>query len=92
MDRFERLATEYGLDPDKRNLKLSQGLRGTAYDVYAKLPPNKVTDYQALKEALLTRYELTAEAYRKKFRNARRGKGETYNQFTDRLDTYLQKC
>ena len=91
LDRFERTAKEYELDETKWSFKLAQSLRGHAYDVYAKLPLNQVDNFKALKQALLVRYELTADAYRKKFRNTRKDKGETYAQLADRQDTYLRK-
>ena len=66
-------------------------MRGKAYDDYAKLPETQLDDYAALKRALLIRYELTAEAYRRKFRQVRKDKGETFAQMADRQDTYLRK-
>ena len=91
LDRFEALANEYNLDNSKWNLKLSQALRGVAYDTYAKLPPQRRNEYTELRSALLRRYELTPEAYRQKFRTLRKEKTETFAQFTDRLDSCLQK-
>ncbi|WP_353803955.1 hypothetical protein, partial [Acinetobacter baumannii] len=91
LTRFERLATEYKLDPTHWSFKLSQGLRGKAYDIYSKLPTDRVTDYHKVKEALLTGFELTGECYRQKFRTNRRVKGESYAQFADRLSTTLDK-
>ena len=91
LDRFERSAKQYELPMDKYTFKLAQALRDRAYDVYLGLPSDKQTDYDALKQALLEHYELTAEAYRRKFRNARKERGETFERFADRSESYLQK-
>jgi hypothetical protein len=91
LDRFERTAAHYELEESQWNFKISQYLRGKAYEVYQKLPSTKRDDFQALKTSLLTRYALTAEEYRKKLRNSRKEKGETFEQFADRQETYLQQ-
>ena len=91
LDRFERLATAHGIPEQRWYLLLAQGLRGRSYEVYAKLPTSQIGDYKALKQALLKRFDLNAEAYRKKFRNARKDKGESFSQFIERLDDYLSK-
>ena len=91
LDRFERIATEYNLPEDKWCWKLSQSLRGRAYEVYQKLPSDRGDDYDYLKQALLVRYELTADAYRTKFRSAKRDRGESYSQYKDRLGGYFEK-
>ena len=91
LDRFEGLAQEFRLDRTKWNLKLAQALRGNAYDTYQKLPASKKDVYAELKAALLRRYELNADAYRRKFRTIKKEKTETVAQFVDRLDTLLNK-
>ncbi|XP_055898604.1 uncharacterized protein LOC129928397 [Biomphalaria glabrata] len=48
-------------------------------------------DYAALKQALLVQFELTAEAYQKKFRTSRLERRETYGNLCDRLDKYLKR-
>ena len=44
-----------------------------------------------MKEALLRRYNLTDEGYRKKFRENQPDDGETPQQFLVRLKNYLEK-
>ena len=44
-----------------------------------------------MKEVLLKKYHLTAEGYRKKLREARLGKDETYTQLAVRLRRYFDR-
>ncbi|XP_055882149.1 uncharacterized protein LOC129925752 [Biomphalaria glabrata] len=87
--RFEEVARFYGLPEEKWCFRLSQCLRGKAYEVYSKLPSGQREDYTALKQALLVQFELTAEAYHKKFRSSRLERRETYGNLCERLDKYL---
>ncbi|XP_055889335.1 uncharacterized protein LOC129926885 [Biomphalaria glabrata] len=89
--RFEEVASYYGLPEEKWCFRLSQCLRGKAYEVYSKLPSGQREDYAALKQALLVQFELTAEAYQKKFRTSRLERRETYGNLCDRLDKYLKR-
>ncbi|KAK0063095.1 zinc finger protein [Biomphalaria pfeifferi] len=61
------------------------------YEAYLKLPYFQRDDYEALKEALLVQFELTAEPYHKKFRGSRLERRETYTNICDRLDKYLRR-
>ena len=91
LQKFERMAKEHELPQEKWNLKLSQGLSGSAYDVYTRLPQDQENNYISLKQALLRRFHLNAESYRKEFRAARRVKHESFEQFADRLRVLLHK-
>ncbi|KAK0064156.1 zinc finger protein [Biomphalaria pfeifferi] len=51
--RFEEVARYYGLPEEKWCFRISQCLRGKAYEVYSKLPSGQREDYAALKQALL---------------------------------------
>lgn len=55
--RFERYATAQKSEKDSWAVNLSALLQGRALDVYALLPQEKATDYDALKTALLKRFE-----------------------------------
>jgi len=44
-----------------------------------------------LKQALLKRYQLTEEGFRKKFRTSLPEKGENASEFAVRLDRYLSR-
>ena len=72
LTRFEKAARTFDLPEDKWCDRLSLLLRGRAFDVYDKLSTEGETDYNTLKNALLVKFELTANCYRKKFRGARK--------------------
>ncbi|CAG5120262.1 unnamed protein product, partial [Candidula unifasciata] len=91
LEKFENVARSYLLDKEKWCLKLSLSLRGPSYECYSRLPPGQETNFEFLKNSLLKRYELTASAYRNKFRNAKREPGETISQFFSRIKSYLLK-
>jgi len=50
-----------------------------------------VNDYEKLKSALLKRYQLTADGFRKRFRTSRPEAGESSSQFITRIGNYLQR-
>ena len=85
LQRFEAMSVAMGLERNKWNLKLSQGLRGTGYEVYTRLPPGHENNYDELKTALLKRFEVTSHTYRKKFRAAKREPGELFAAYSLRL-------
>ncbi|XP_070182906.1 uncharacterized protein [Littorina saxatilis] len=59
--------------------------------LYNALDDDEARDYQALKKALLQRFNLTAEAYRRRLRNSKRLSGELSHQFVARLNLYLRR-
>ena len=68
---------------------LSALLKGRALDVYSMMPTEYANDYDQLKDALLKRYQLTADGFKRRFRSATPETGETPIQFLTRLDNYL---
>ena len=89
LHRFERYATAKHWKPEVWATHLSALLKGRALDVNALLPSDKAVDYNELKKALLKRYELTEDGFKRKFRACRPECGETFCQFTVRLASYL---
>ncbi|KAJ8040042.1 hypothetical protein HOLleu_14229 [Holothuria leucospilota] len=87
--RFERFAQIAGWDQSEWARMISTLLTGRALEVYSRLPLEQATSYEKLKEALLHKYQLTAEGFRVKFRSSKREKSETYIQYIDRLKQYL---
>ncbi|KAJ8032606.1 hypothetical protein HOLleu_26172 [Holothuria leucospilota] len=78
LKRFERYATVRGWPESDWATSLCASLTGKALEVYTRLPDDHAMDYQKLKEALLRRYELHDEGFRRKFRSSRLESGETY--------------
>ena len=91
LHRFERYALAQSWNKDLWATHLSALLKGKALNVYALLPSDQALDYDALKMALLKRYELTEDGFKRKFRSCRPELGETFCQFSVRMSSYLTK-
>ena len=89
--RFERYATVQKWEPDTWATGLSVLLHGKALDVYALMSKVDALNYDKLKVALLKRYELTEEGFRRKYKKCRPEKGETFQQFTTRMKSYFTR-
>ncbi|XP_069140935.1 uncharacterized protein [Argopecten irradians] len=89
--RFERYATTQRWDKVHWATNLSVLLKGRALDVFSRLPVDQSLDYDALKAALLKRFEMTEEGFRKRFRTGRPETGETFSQFGVRMESYLMR-
>ena len=87
--RFERYASNEGWNRDCYALYLSALLEGTALEVYHRLSDQEANDYDALKEALLRKYSLTVEDFRKKFYFSKQSASETASQFFSRLEHFF---
>ena len=87
--RFERYATAQKWEPDTWATGLSALLQGKALDVYALMPKEDALNYDKLKVALLKRYELTEEGFKRKFKKCRPENCETFQQFTTRMKSYF---
>ena len=89
--RFERYATAQKWEPDTWATGLSALLQGKALDVYALIPKEDALNYDKLKVALLKRYELTEEGFKRKYKKCRPENGETFQQFTTRMKSYFTR-
>src|SRR6218665_1089767 len=89
--RFEKYATIRKWENQEWAVYLSALLKGRALDVYARMPPEQYDNYEALKNALLKRYEMTEEGFRKRFHNSKPETGESPQQFITRLESYLMR-
>ena len=63
----------------------------TVYQADIFLTVCQVDRYIKVKKAILKRYELTSEAYRRKFRNSRRAADETLAEWSVRLTRYVDQ-
>ncbi|XP_073498564.1 uncharacterized protein [Phyllobates terribilis] len=82
---FEKTCRQYHLPLEQWALYLAPGLRGKAAEVFADLPSDLDGNYEAIKEALVRKYNLTSEVYRRKFRNLQRGSADSYADFVSTL-------
>ena len=74
--RFERFAESAGWKKESWAVSLSALLTGKALDIYYRLAPEDSADYDCLKTALLKRYGLTSEGYRRKLRGSKPEQGK----------------
>ena len=91
LTRFESYALSNKWDPSMWASYLSALLKGRALEAFVRLSRDDQSDYGQIKEALLTNFDLTKRSFRKKFRDCRPEKAETFRQFSGRLASYLDK-
>jgi len=70
LGRFERFAETQKWKREHWAMYLSALLKGRALDVYSRMPSEQAGDYDRLKDALLKRYLLSADGFRKRFLSA----------------------
>lgn len=63
-------------------------MKDSALDVYAMLQKEESLDYDHLKLALLQRFELTEDGFKRKFRTRRK---RNVVQFSVRMSSYLRR-
>ena len=90
LSRFETLAKAYGLPVDLWSLELCKSLDGIALQVFESLSAEHRLDYDALKYALLKRFEITEGTFRKLFLNSKTAPMESQSDFVQRLTGYLR--
>ena len=91
LNRFERYANAQQWSKDVWAVHLSALLTGKALDTYSRLDDDDARDYEKVKAAILKRYSLTSDGFRKKFRTAKPEPGETAEQFVTRIRRYLDR-
>ena len=89
LSRFEKYAVANKWDRSIWAAYLSALLKGRALEVYDRLSVADANDYEKLKDALLKNFDMTERGFRKKFRNDRPERSETFIQFRSRLRSYL---
>ncbi|XP_075683474.1 uncharacterized protein LOC142652014 [Rhinoderma darwinii] len=88
---FEKACRQYQLPSEQWARYLTPGLKGKALEVFAALPLDQDGDYDAIKQALIRKYNLTPEVYRKRFRTLQRGPNDSYSDVVDGLRINLQQ-
>ena len=71
LQRFELFARSNNWNESTWSTSVSALLTGKALDVYSRLSETAPVDYKQLKEALLKRYELTENGFRRRFRGGK---------------------
>ncbi|GFR81475.1 hypothetical protein ElyMa_004070400 [Elysia marginata] len=62
-----------------------------ALDCFGRLSSEQAQDYGKVKQALMKRYDLTEDGYRRKFRSCKPGEGVSPDMFIVRISTYLDR-
>ena len=91
LTRFESYATACKWDPAMWALYLSALLKGRALEVFVRLSRDDQSDYEQIREALLNNFNLTERQFKRKFRESRPEKSETFRQFSSRMASYLER-
>ena len=77
-------------------LSLAPQLTGKAQLAFAALSSTEAKDYDAIKAAILARYDVNEETYRRRFRSAVKQRDETYRELSIRLldlqNKWLRNC
>lgn len=88
---YEKLAEVYEWPAETWATRLAALLSGKALEAYARMDKEESKNYNKVKRAILKRYELTSEAYRKKFRTSKRMDDETFAEWAVRMTRYLSQ-
>ena len=88
---FERVASYEGWDVASYPIYLSTLLTGKAREVYCRLPLALANDYRYLKKALLAKYQLTVDDYRRKFFSVKQVNGESCTNLCGDLEFNLDQ-
>ena len=91
LTRFESYAISNKWDPSMWASYLSALLKRRALEVFIRLSKDDQSHNGQIKEALLTNFDLTKRSFRKKLRDCKPEKAETFRQFSGRLASYLDK-
>ena len=78
---FEKVAENLKWPKEHWTLLLQSVVIGKAREIYTQLSLEQSSDYDKVKEVILTAYELVPEAYRQKFRNCRKENDQTHVEF-----------
>ena len=91
LQRYEKFAKTQKWKNDELVANLSPLLTGKGLEVYTSMPDDDIDNYEQLKIALLKRYQLTEEGFRRRFRESNVDKGETVYQLVARLSRYFRR-
>ena len=88
---FERVASYEGWDIASYPMYLNTLLTGKAREVYCRLPLALANDYRYIKKALLAKYQLTVDDYRRKFFSVKQVNGESCTNLCGDLEFNLDQ-
>lgn len=88
---FERVATSRAWPDSEMVLLLQCVLTGKAQEAYSAVCAQENLTYQGVKAAVLKAYQLTAEAYRQRFRQWVKAERQTHVEFVNELSTHFKR-
>ena len=91
ISRFESYANMRKWKKEEWSLQLSLLLTGKTLDTFYGLSDTEQKDYEIVKEALMRKFSLTEEDFRKQLFSTKVETGETPPQFMTRLERLFQK-
>jgi len=89
LTKFERMAEMMQVRKEEFAAMLGSCLQGYAVQVYASLSPEVTSDYDALKQGLLTAYNQGTESFRRRFRDLKILQNQSYEQYSIALRRLL---
>ncbi|KAK7089584.1 uncharacterized protein [Littorina saxatilis] len=89
--QYERIAKLLEWEDKEKAIRLAGQLKGQARQVYTELSDEDAVKFDVVKSAILRRFQLTAEAYRKKFRDFKRKSHENVRECKLRMSMYLDR-
>ena len=88
---FERIMVMYQIPGERWAVKLAPHLTGKAQQAYAAMRPEEAGKYKDVKQAILSRYDISEDTYQQRFRSARRKEHETYRELAVRMLDWMRK-
>ena len=85
LEMFERTSKQRGWPEDVWAMQLTGLLTGKVMAAYVNLGTESTNDYQAVKQAILRRYQVNAKTHRQQFRQDHKKSNESYSEWADRL-------
>ena len=82
---FECMISVYVVPEERWVFKLTPQLTGKAQQALAALGADEAVDYQRVHEAVLRRYNISEESYRRQFGTARKERSESFHELAERL-------
>ncbi|KAM9316391.1 intron Large complex component GCFC2 [Gastrophryne carolinensis] len=66
LQSFEKICRQHHLPRSQWALYLTPGLKDKALEEFIELPPEKDGDYEAIRDSIVAKYQLTPEVYRRR--------------------------
>ena len=88
---FERMMGVFRVEKEKWAYKQAPQLTGKAQKVFAGMEDEEAGNYDALKAAILRRYDINEETYRQRLRTVSRRRDESYREMSTRARELTRK-